>query len=87
MRMLWKWMVLYGIYREDGGNGITFVHMLYILQANVWVSEFQCKTLDSLVNVGCMNKNDSAIANYDIVLIFACTISDHRGDSRCFIYV
>ena len=30
MRMLWKWMVLYGIYREDGGNGITFVHMLYI---------------------------------------------------------
>ena len=24
-------MVLYEIYREDGGNGITFVHMLYIL--------------------------------------------------------
>ena len=23
-------MVLYEIYREDGGNGITFVHMLYI---------------------------------------------------------
>jgi hypothetical protein len=23
-------MVLYGIYREDGGNGITFVHMLYM---------------------------------------------------------
>ena len=22
-------MVLYEIYREDGGNGITFVHMLY----------------------------------------------------------
>ena len=23
-------MVLYEIYREDGGNRITFVHMLYI---------------------------------------------------------
>ena len=23
-------MVLYEIYSEDGGNGITFVHMLYI---------------------------------------------------------
>jgi hypothetical protein len=23
-------MVLYEIYREDGGNGITFVHMLYM---------------------------------------------------------
>jgi hypothetical protein len=22
-------VVLYEIYREDGGNGITFVHMLY----------------------------------------------------------
>jgi len=22
-------MLLYEIYREDGGNGITFVHMLY----------------------------------------------------------
>jgi hypothetical protein len=24
-------MVLYEIYREDGGNGITFVHMMYIV--------------------------------------------------------
>jgi hypothetical protein len=24
-------MVLYEIYRKDGGNGITFVHMLYSL--------------------------------------------------------
>jgi hypothetical protein len=23
-------VVLYEIYREDGGNGITFVHMLYV---------------------------------------------------------
>ena len=30
MRMLWKQVVLYEIYMEDGGNGITFVHMLYI---------------------------------------------------------
>ena len=29
-------MVLYEIYREDGGNGITFVHMLYT----------ECKTPD-----------------------------------------
>jgi hypothetical protein len=27
-------MVLYEIYREDGGNGITFVHMLYTMQIN-----------------------------------------------------
>ena len=26
-------MVLYEIHREDGGNGITFVHMLYITVA------------------------------------------------------
>jgi hypothetical protein len=25
-------MVLYEIYREDGGNGITFVHMLYTVE-------------------------------------------------------
>ena len=24
-------MVLYEIYKEDGGNGITFVHMLYVI--------------------------------------------------------
>ena len=24
-------MVLYEIYKEDGGNGITFVHILYML--------------------------------------------------------
>ena len=29
-------MVIYEIYREDGGNGITFVHMLYT----------ECKTPD-----------------------------------------
>jgi type IV secretory pathway VirB4 component len=27
-------MVLYEIYRKDGGNGITFVHMLYSLILN-----------------------------------------------------
>jgi hypothetical protein len=33
-------MVLYEIYREDGGNGITFVHMLYTniqcLLSGIW---------------------------------------------------
>jgi hypothetical protein len=28
-------MVLYEIYREDGGNGITFVHMLYMPSTNL----------------------------------------------------
>jgi hypothetical protein len=37
MRMLWKLMVLYEIYREDGGNGITFVHMLYVKYVIIFI--------------------------------------------------
>jgi hypothetical protein len=31
-------MVLYEIYREDGGNGITFVHMLYYIKVVIYFS-------------------------------------------------
>jgi hypothetical protein len=29
---------LYEIYREDGGNGITFVHMLYYIKVVIYFS-------------------------------------------------
>ena len=35
-------MVSYEIYREDGGNGITFVHMLYYIMINnctLWIGQ------------------------------------------------
>ena len=36
-------MVLYEIYREDGRNGITFVHMLYTVQnARSFPNELEC---------------------------------------------
>jgi len=31
-------MFLYEIYREDGGNGITFVHMLYYINVVIYFS-------------------------------------------------
>ena len=31
-------MVSYEIYREDGGNGITFVHMLYYIKVVIYFS-------------------------------------------------
>jgi hypothetical protein len=37
-------MVLYEIYREDGGNGITFVHMLYIyIYQYPWFKSLVCR--------------------------------------------
>jgi hypothetical protein len=63
-------MVLYEIYREDGGNGITFVHMMYIVtysgmlvlegKIQLWYKALICKTL-------WLNKNKIRTLKFHII--------------------